>query len=400
MLFGKSMLVRDLMAFRGHTPEPTILRLVLYDTRRSQTNEIPLRFINLYGRPHVLYPASPSPEWVALATESGFVRWRIGSQEFTGTGAQVSDPVRIQREVLPPYVDKFGAERVSRWFGRDVGCMRLIEPPETTPYLRAVEALFDQSAPTYDRIVEGNRLDMHLRNVALEFLVKLFRPGQRVLELGCGTGLETIPLAQTGVDVVAVDISSNMLAQLERKARETSPTGRIETRKASISQLVDIVRDLGPGSFDGAFSHFGALNCEPDLRTVPSDLHELVRTGGRISLGVWNRTCLAEMTISTLGLRPARALGRLQSSVPVGRSRFGVPVYPHSPAEIGRLFGPRFSFEEAMGVSFFVPPYNLAGRFSRFPQFVSFLEMADRVMCRRPFFRYLGDHFLLGMRRR
>lgn len=390
----------DVMIHRHRPPESTILLLDHYDTERSQMEEIPLRFIEIQGHPHVLYPANAPPLWVGLATESHFVRWRVGSHRFIGTAVRVRDSSRLQGEILPQYAAKFGAERVSRWFGSQVGCVTLVESEDVTPYHRAVEALFDRSASKYDRIVQSNRFDMHLRKVALEILKQLFQPGHRVLELGCGTGLETIPLARAGVDLVALDISSGMLMELERKARAGPLAGRIETRKGSISQLADIVSDFGPGSFDGAFSHFGALNCEPNLDAVPGALHELVKPGGRISLGVWNRTCLAEIVLFALGLRPGRALARLQSAVPIGRSRFGVPVFPHSPAEVERLFWPQFSLERAVGVSIFVPPYNLARHVAPHAKLVSLLEAADRVARDRPFLRYLGDHFLFEMRRR
>lgn len=39
-----------------------------------------------------------------------------------------------------------------------------------------------------------------------------------VLEIGCGTGRVTIPLAAAGVDITGLDISSSMLAEAKRKA--------------------------------------------------------------------------------------------------------------------------------------------------------------------------------------
>lgn len=48
------------------------------------------------------------------------------------------------------------------------------------------------------------------------------RPGQRVLELGCGTGLMTQHLIRAGADVTAVDRSPDMLARARRRAPEAS----------------------------------------------------------------------------------------------------------------------------------------------------------------------------------
>jgi SAM-dependent methyltransferase len=377
-----------------------VLRLTLYDVRRNQAREVPLRFIEFGGHPHVLFSATAPPDWVSAVQDSAVVRWMIGHQQFLGAASLVDDPTTLRSKLVPRFLEKFGPERISRWFGREIGCVRLFESPDGFPYYRAVEALFDSSAPKYDGVVQGNPFDLHLRRVAVAHLRNLFRTGQKVLELGCGTGLETIPLAQAGLRVVALDISSEMLNQLDRNARAACVRDRIETRRVALGTLPEIVRDLGPGSFDGAFSHFGALNCEPHLERVPGALHQLLRPSARVSLGVWNRTCLWELMGYGALLRPGRALARLQSSVPVGKSRFGVPVFPYSPHEATRLFSPFFVSEAATGVSVLMPPYNLANRLVSSPRLIAFLEAADAAVRDRRFLRYLGDHFLLTMRRR
>jgi SAM-dependent methyltransferase len=57
----------------------------------------------------------------------------------------------------------------------------------------------------------------------IPFYVELAREagaaGHRVLELGCGTGRVTIPIAQAGVEVFGLDNSPAMLAVAERKAK-------------------------------------------------------------------------------------------------------------------------------------------------------------------------------------
>ena len=383
---------------RTRDSESDVLRLTLYDVDRNQAKEVPLRFVEVGGHPRVLYPRNAPPDWVSQATGSTFVRWAVGDREFIGA-ASATDLGELQIQVMPRFAAKFGEDRMSRWFGSEIGCVTLTESPDGAPYYRAVEALFDESAPKYDRAVRGNPLDLHLRNVALPHLRDLFRPGQRVLELGCGTGLETIPLAQAGVDIVALDISAGMLEQLRRNVRLAGVQERIESRRMPMSDLSELLRDIGPGSFDGAFSHFGALNCEPHLAALPPVLHTLLRRDASVSLGVLNRTCVGEMVGYSIGLRPGRAFARLQSSIPVGRSRFGVPVFPYSPAEMSKLFAPYFQRSTAIGVSVVMPPHNLANRFASHATFVSLLEAGDRLVRDRRFLRFLGDYFLLTMRR-
>ncbi|HLF78681.1 MAG TPA: methyltransferase domain-containing protein, partial [Dehalococcoidia bacterium] len=44
------------------------------------------------------------------------------------------------------------------------------------------------------------------------------KAGQGVLELGCGTGRVTIPIARAGVNIVGLDVAPEMLAVARNKA--------------------------------------------------------------------------------------------------------------------------------------------------------------------------------------
>src|SRR5437773_8713408 len=75
---------------------------------------------------------------------------------------------------------------------------------------------------------------------------------------------------------------------------------------AGVEQLVD---EWGAGAFDGAFSSFGALNCEPDLAAVARGLDALVRPGGFVVCSVMNRFYPWEV-LWFLARRGGRGAGR------------------------------------------------------------------------------------------
>ena len=56
----------------------------------------------------------------------------------------------------------------------------------------------------------------------------------RVLELGCGTGNLTMQFLEAGCDVVGVDMSAEMLAELRRKAAGAAVEHRCELHEADV----------------------------------------------------------------------------------------------------------------------------------------------------------------------
>jgi SAM-dependent methyltransferase len=71
---------------------------------------------------------------------------------------------------------------------------------------------FDEAPELYDRVRPGYQEDVF---EDLATLARL-RPGSRILELGCGTGQATVPLAARGFEVVAIELGAG-LAKVARR---------------------------------------------------------------------------------------------------------------------------------------------------------------------------------------
>lgn len=102
------------------------------------------------------------------------------------------------------------------------------------------------------------------------------RSGDRVLDLGCGTGQLSLPLAAAGAKVLAVDISPAMVARLEKEAGGLE--GELEARACSIEEL-----DLPAGSFDLVVSSY-ALHHLRDSEKADAVCRAFswLRPGGRL----------------------------------------------------------------------------------------------------------------------
>jgi SAM-dependent methyltransferase len=116
-----------------------------------------------------------------------------------------------------------------------------------------VGSAYDELASGYD---EELQRDGWMRRRLWRHFDRLFGAGDRVLDVGCGTGIDTVHLAARGVRVSAIDGSSEMIARLRAK---TKRMGALSAPDIFVGQINDVLAGLS-GPFDGVVSSFAALN--------------------------------------------------------------------------------------------------------------------------------------------
>lgn len=114
-----------------------------------------------------------------------------------------------------------------------------------------------------------------------EDLVRLagISPGERVLDVGCGTGNAAIPAALAGGCVTAADLTPGLLAAGEARARAAGAA--IEWVEADAEEL-----PLSGNSFDVVLSCIGAMFA-PDHARTAAEMLRVCRPGGRIAMANW-----------------------------------------------------------------------------------------------------------------
>ena len=139
---------------------------------------------------------------------------------------------------------------------------------------REVAGAYDALAADYDRLVEE---DFWMRQLLWKRYLRLFPPGSRVLDVACGTGLDTLFLARAGIEAAGVDASPGMIGELRAKAGRAG---------LSVDARVGDAADLSAwpgGAFDGIVSAFAGLNTV-DLERFAAEAHRVLRPGGRMVL--------------------------------------------------------------------------------------------------------------------
>ncbi len=365
---------------------------------------VPLGYVR-EGEAIYLIARNRSAAWPVATLRSGTAEMTLPTGRLRGAARLVTDPAQ-QVRILDLFRVRYGPEKFARWYDHPARILEIRLAPNgvgagpPSVYADWLEAEFDNVADDYDRHITGNRINRLLRDRSLARLRSTFAGAPHLLEIGCGSGMETLPLLREGHEMLCVDISRRMLEVVRTKAAREGISERLRTVQLRASELARLVRELGPGSFDGSYSTYGALNCEEDLRPLPPALHALLRADGRFLAGVYNRWCLFETLGYTLAAQPARAFGRRERPVPVGGSRFCVDIYAYSPTEFRRTFDPWFREEGYVGVPVLLPPSDLVGYAEKFSSHFDRLDAWDRGLGRHWPFRALGDHFLMTLVRR
>lgn len=109
------------------------------------------------------------------------------------------------------------------------------------------------------------------------------RPGERVLDVACGTGLVTLPAArQVGPAgrITGVDLSERMVAEAATAAAGAG-VPNAEFFRMDAEEL-----DLPDASFDVALSALGILYCPDPLKAL-REMHRVLVPGGRVAVAVW-----------------------------------------------------------------------------------------------------------------
>ncbi len=259
----------------------------------------------------------------------------------------------------------------------------------------AVAGAFDAIAPDYDSAWTESTAGRLQRRHVWRHLQSVFREGERILELGCGTGVDAAFLAGIGAWVHAIDVSPRMVSAAKQRIEQQGLADRVTCEVCALENVADIPRI---GLFDGAFSDFGAINCLADLSSVAGNIAALLRSGGRLVLCYLGRFCLLETAYHLLHAQPGKAFRRLRAGRSGAETVIGFGpafrVYYPSVAELAAAFSRDFDLVSYGSVGILVPPSYLESWARTRPRTLLTLASLDQRIGGWPLVRGTGDHRL------
>lgn len=260
-------------------------------------------------------------------------------------------------------------------------------------------APFDAVAEQYDETFTLSGIGQAQRRAVWKELARTFHPGDRTLEIGCGTGIDACFLADRGVRVVACDSSSQMVAVAARRVQEGGFQKLVHPTLLRAERVSAVTANP---LFDGAFSNFGVLNCIENLREFAGGLARLLKPGASVVLCWMGRYCAWEMIWYFAEGKRDKAFRRLKRDGVTAKIADGAFVRVQYPSlhELSRAFAPDFRMKSVKGIGVAVPPSYVEPWARRHPHLLRLCERADVVLARFPVVRTFGDHVLVRLERR
>lgn len=188
---------------------------------------------------------------------------------------------------------------------------------------------------------------------AIEFFDRLgIAPGTRLLDIGCGAGQITIPMAKRGINVTGLDLAQNLVDHANARAQAEGL--EIEIRQGDAEAL-----PFSDASFDVTLSFIGAMFA-PRPELVASEMARTCRPGGQVIMGNWTPTGFTGQMFKIVGshvpppaIFPSPVLWGVEDQV---RARFGDLVSDIQFTK--RMFPFRYPFSPEEVVDFFIKYYG------------------------------------------
>lgn len=263
---------------------------------------------------------------------------------------------------------------------------------------RHAEAAFTAQSDVFDQIYSGNAIINYKRERVRNHVLQYLPPNSSILELNSGTGEDALFFAQKEHKVHATDISAGMQRELRQKIEAAGLGERVSTEICSFTNLSQL-KSKGP--YDLIFSNFAGLNCTRDLDKVLSSFAGLVKADGVVTLVILPKFCLWE-TLLIFKSKFRTAFRRFFSAngrkAHIERAHFKCWYY--NPSFVISSLKDQFELLSIEGLCTIVPPSYIEGFAEKHPVVYKFLKAKeDKLKSRRPW-KYMGDYYIISLKKR
>ena len=258
---------------------------------------------------------------------------------------------------------------------------------------------FDHIASLYDSSFTRTPIGQLQRKQVWDYLEKIMieLKGLDILELNCGSGEDAVLFSEKGFNIVATDVSEEMLKVTQEKVQQYSMQHKISSQYLDLDSFDD---SLFQKKFDLIFSNFGGLNCinPQSLKKLLDKLPSILTPGGRFVAVIMPKFCLWESMYFLMKLQIKNAFRRWTSgSVDANLQGVLVKTWYFTPSQV-KSWAKQFSVVNLKPVGIALPPSFLQAYFSKHRRFLVRLNNMEKKVGRWSSFSGMADHYLIDLR--
>ncbi|MBL0742270.1 class I SAM-dependent DNA methyltransferase [Chryseolinea lacunae] len=260
-------------------------------------------------------------------------------------------------------------------------------------------APFDHIATSYDSQFTRSAIGQLQRKRVWAYLEKITPElkGLDILELNCGTGEDALLFSEKGFNIVATDVSEEMLKVTRQKAQQFSMQNKISSQYLDLDNFEETLFDK---KFDLVFSNFGGLNCiNPEaVQKLLTKIPTILSPGGRFVGVIMPKFCLWETNYFLMKLRFLKAFRRMTSKeVMADLEGVRMKTWYYSPSQIKQWSRKAFHHAVVKPVGFALPPSYLENFFSSKKRLLLQLNRLDEKLDDFSVLSGMADHFLIDL---
>jgi len=262
--------------------------------------------------------------------------------------------------------------------------------PDTVIQQESVSAAFSRQSVVFDDLDKANPIINWMRDKVRMHALSYWKPGDHVLELNAGTGLDALFFCEQGMYVHATDNAEGMVAEIKKKAND-----RITAERCSFLEL----DKLQEQKFDHIFSNFGGLNCTDRLDEVIKSFSDLLKPEGTATLVIMPPVCPWEIAAAIKGNFKLAFRRLKRGGTPSNVEGVSFTSYYYAPKSVIKMFGKEYKTLAVEGLGSLVPPPYKEKFPAKFPRTFKTLTLVEDSLANAwPFYAW-ADHFIITMQK-
>ena len=257
-----------------------------------------------------------------------------------------------------------------------------------------VSQAFSNQSVHFDHIYTSNAIAEWMRGRARNEVMRFVNKEAHMLELNCGTGMDSTWFAKQGINVFATDNAPGMLSALRHKIDTEHLADKIKIKQCSYNDLHEVQQS----TFDYIFSNFGGLNCTDQLDNVLQHFDRLLKPGGYCTLVIMPKICPWELLMVLKGnFKTAFRRFKKETDAHIEGVRF--KCYYYNPNYVKNALGNKFEAVSLKGMCFIMPPPFIDQFREKHPRAFLWLQKAELIMEKFFPFNRCCDHYIITLRK-